>query len=210
GGLVIKRIVDAVDLLLDRLRHRRLDHFGIGPRIARVERDLRRHDFRELRDGDRENGDGPGKRDDDGDDDGEPRPLDENAGQHLARVSANWGGRGRQAGSAPSPAWGGGLGRGCPKMLFHVVCPLPVPPPQAGEGTMWHRRSYLAIHGSGLRNTLLRSRHDSCRHDLAGTNLLDALDDDLLSLLEAVGDHDVAALLGTGRYAALLDFLVRT
>src|SRR5262249_27672090 len=74
---------------------------------------------------------------------------------------------------------------------------------------MWHRRSYVAIHGSGLRNTLLRSRHDSCRHDLAGTHLLDALDDDLLSLLEAVGDHDVAALLGAGRYAALLDFLVR-
>src|SRR5262249_33341173 len=33
--------------------------------------------------------------------------------------------------------------------------------------------------------------------------------DDLLSLLEPVGYHDVAALLGTGRYAALLDFLGR-
>src|SRR5262249_25497305 len=131
----------------------------------------------------------------------------ENAGQHLARVSANLSERERQARSAPSPACGGGLGRECPEMLFHVVCPLPVPPPQAREGTMWHRRSHVAIHGSGLRNTLLRSRHDSCRHDLAGTDLLDALDDDLLSLFEAVGHHDIAALLGAGRYAALLDLL---
>ena len=35
-----------------------------------------------LRDGNRENGDDAGQRDDDGDDDGEPRPLDENAGKH--------------------------------------------------------------------------------------------------------------------------------
>src|SRR5262249_18646112 len=42
-----------------------------------------------------------------------------------------------------------------------------------------------------------------------GTHLLNALDDDLLALLEAVGHHDVAALLGTGRYAALLHLLGR-
>ena len=42
---------------------------------------------------------------------------------------------------------------------------------------------------------------------MSGTDLLNALDDDLLSLLEAVGHDDVAALLGTGRHAALLDLL---
>src|SRR5262249_54874600 len=52
-------------------------------------------------------------------------------------------------------------------------------------------------------------RYDGCRHDLAGTDLLNALDDDLLALLEAVGHYDVTALLGTGRYAALLDLLGR-
>src|SRR5262249_51797560 len=97
GGLIIERVVDAVDLLFDRLRHRRLHHFGIGPRITRVERDLRRHDVRELRDGNRENGDDAGERDNDGDDDGEPRPLDENAGQHqvpgTAIVVTTWPGR---------------------------------------------------------------------------------------------------------------------
>ena len=52
GGLVVDRIVDAVDLLLDRLRHRGLDHFGVGAGIVRGQRDLRRHDFRKLRDRD--------------------------------------------------------------------------------------------------------------------------------------------------------------
>src|SRR5262249_36933350 len=97
GGLVIERVVDAVDLLLDRLRHGRFDHLGIGARIARVECNLRRYDVRELRDRDRENRDDAGKRDDDGDDDGKPRPLDENAGKHQVPgttvVVTTWPGR---------------------------------------------------------------------------------------------------------------------
>jgi hypothetical protein len=37
--------------------------------------------------------------------------------------------------SAPSPASGGGVGRGNTRTNL-VACPLPVPPPQAGEGTL--------------------------------------------------------------------------
>ena len=66
GGLIVERIVDAVDLLLDRLR----------------DCDLRRHDIRELGDRNHRNGDDAGERDDDGDDEGEPRPVDEDAGEH--------------------------------------------------------------------------------------------------------------------------------
>src|SRR5262249_57678970 len=59
-GLIIQRVVDAVDLLLDRLRHRGLDNFGVSARVERGQRHLRRHDVRELRDRD------PGDRDDSG------------------------------------------------------------------------------------------------------------------------------------------------
>ena len=83
GRLVIERVVDTVDLLLDWLRHGRFDHFGVGARIGGVERHLRRHDLGELRDRDRGDGDDAGKRDDDGDDEGKPRPLDEDVGKHL-------------------------------------------------------------------------------------------------------------------------------
>ena len=82
GGLIVERVVDAVDLLLDRLRDRGLDHFGVGARVVRGQRDLRRHDVRELGDRNRRNGDDAGQRDDDGDDEGEPRPVDEDAGEH--------------------------------------------------------------------------------------------------------------------------------
>ena len=81
-GLIIERVVDAVDLLLDRLRDRGLDHFGVRAWVARGQRDLWRHDIRKLRDRDRRNGDDAGQRDDDGDDEGEPRPVDEDAGKH--------------------------------------------------------------------------------------------------------------------------------
>jgi len=60
GRLVIDRIVDAVDLFLDRLRHGGLDHFGVGAGIVGGERDLRRHDIGKLRNRDRRDGDGPG------------------------------------------------------------------------------------------------------------------------------------------------------
>src|SRR2546423_251022 len=55
----------------------------------------------------------------------------------LVRVPVKWNQRERHARSAPTPACGGGLGRGRLEMAYHVACPLPVPPPQAGEGTMW-------------------------------------------------------------------------
>ncbi len=85
GGLIIQRVVDAVDLLLDRLRHRGLDHFGIGARVGRGQRHLRRHDVRELCDRDHRDGNDAGQRDDDGDDEGEPRPVDEEAGKHRCQ-----------------------------------------------------------------------------------------------------------------------------
>src|SRR5215471_21331819 len=40
----------------------------------------------------------------------------------------------RQAGVTPSPACGGGLGRGSPEAGTRGKSPLPSPPPQAGEG----------------------------------------------------------------------------
>src|SRR5215470_19510232 len=68
----------------------------------------------------------------------------------------------------------------------------------------------MASRGRSMKSrTASGPRYDGCGHDLAGTDLLNALDDDLLSLFEAVGHHDVAPLLGTGRYAALLDLLGR-
>ena len=88
GRLVIDRVVDAVDLLLDRLRHGGLDHFGVGAGIVRGQRDLRRHDVRKLRDRDRGDGDRAGQRDHDGDDDGESRPVDENGGEHRVNFPA--------------------------------------------------------------------------------------------------------------------------
>src|SRR5215831_9955176 len=53
------------------------------------------------------------------------------------------------------------------------------------------------------------SRHDGRGDDLPGTHLLHPLDDDQLSLLEAIGYHDVAPLLHAGRDAALLHLLRR-
>ncbi len=70
GRLVVERIVDAHDLLLDGLRHRGLDHLGIGAGIGGGERDLRRHDLGELRHRDLEDRDQARQRDDDRDDEG--------------------------------------------------------------------------------------------------------------------------------------------
>ena len=86
-GLIIERVIDAVDLLFDRLRHRCLDHLGIGAGIIRGERNLRRHDIGKLRDRNRRNGNEARQRDDDGNDDGEARPVDENIGKHYAGCS---------------------------------------------------------------------------------------------------------------------------
>ncbi|MGE3994225.1 MAG: cisplatin damage response ATP-dependent DNA ligase [Variibacter sp.] len=51
-------------------------------------------------------------------------------------VALMWPGPSRQAQPAPSPACGGGLGRGHSTAEVPDVSTLPVPPPQAGEGTL--------------------------------------------------------------------------
>ena len=86
GRLVIERIVDAVDLLLDRLGDGRLDGFRIGAGIERRQRDLRRHDVGKLRDRNHRHRDDAGQRDDDRDDEGQPRPVDEDVGDHVSRL----------------------------------------------------------------------------------------------------------------------------
>ena len=55
--LIVERVVDAVDLLLDRLRHRGLDQLGVGAGIVRRELDLGRHDVGKLRDRNERDGD---------------------------------------------------------------------------------------------------------------------------------------------------------
>ncbi len=85
GGLVVERVVDAIDLLLDGLRDGRLDRLRIGTGVERRQRDLRRHDVRELRHRDRRDREQAGEGDDDRDDKGQPRPVDEDIGDHLSR-----------------------------------------------------------------------------------------------------------------------------
>src|SRR5262249_26256067 len=46
-------------------------------------------------------------------------------------------------GPLPPPLAGGGWGGGERADLNLVACPLPVPPPQAGEGTMWRQHEAL-------------------------------------------------------------------
>src|SRR5262249_40737123 len=46
-------------------------------------------------------------------------------------------------GPPPPPLGGGGGGGGERAHLNPVACPLPVPPPQAGEGTMWRQHEAL-------------------------------------------------------------------
>ena len=83
GGLIIERAVDAVDLLLDGLRYGRFHHLRIGAGIVCLHRHLRRHDVGELRDRNSPHCNGARERDDDGDDNGKPRPIDEDCGKHL-------------------------------------------------------------------------------------------------------------------------------
>ena len=98
GRLVVERIVDAGDLLLDGLGDGRLDHLGIGAGIEGRHRDLRRDDLGKLRDRDLEDRQQAGQGDDDRDDEGEPRPIDEDARYHGGRPSR------RPAAAGPSPA----------------------------------------------------------------------------------------------------------
>ena len=83
--LHVEHVVDADDLRLDGLRHRRLDDIGASTRVGRRHLDLRRHDVRELGHRDRAHRDQPGKRDDDRDDDREARPIDEDGRDHPFR-----------------------------------------------------------------------------------------------------------------------------
>ena len=57
GRLHVEHVVDAVDLLLDRLGDRLLDHLGAGPGIAPGHLHLRRHDVGKLGERDREDRD---------------------------------------------------------------------------------------------------------------------------------------------------------
>src|SRR5918994_3234749 len=82
GRLHVEHVVDAVDLLLDRLGDALFDHLGARPRIAAGHLHLRWHDVGILGDRNREDRDQAGERDYDRDDEGEPRPLDEDVGDH--------------------------------------------------------------------------------------------------------------------------------
>ena len=82
GRLHVDHLVDADDARLDGLRHDGLDHLGAGARIAGRDLNLRRNDVGKLRDRNCFERDQAGKRDDDGNDDREPWPIDEDAGQH--------------------------------------------------------------------------------------------------------------------------------
>ena len=65
------------------------------------------------------------------------------------RTSANGSQCKRQARSAPSPACGGGLGRGSNRMIYHVACPLPVRPPRKrGRGRCGTARRSRTSDGS--------------------------------------------------------------
>ena len=76
-ALHVDHLVDADDLRLDDLGDGRFDHRGVGAGIKRRDRDLRRHDIRILRQRDGVEREQAGDRRDDGDDDGEPRTVDE-------------------------------------------------------------------------------------------------------------------------------------
>ena len=94
-ALHVDHLVDADDLRLDDLGDGRFDHRGISAGIKRRDRDLRRHDIRILRQRDGVEREQAGDRGDDGDDDGEPRPVDEDGGQHRLRSDSGWSPRAR-------------------------------------------------------------------------------------------------------------------
>src|SRR6266550_3577401 len=57
-------------------------------------------------------------------------------------------------------------------------------------------------------NIRLGPGQDVCRYDLAGTHLLNPLDDHQLARSEAVSHNNIASLLDPECYATLLDLLV--
>ena len=78
----VEHALDAVDLLLDRRRHRVGHHLGAGARIADRHRHAGRRDRRVLGDRQREQRDPAGQRDDDRQHRREDRPIDEEARDH--------------------------------------------------------------------------------------------------------------------------------
>ena len=74
---MIDHVVDAVDLLLDRRGHGLCDDLGGGARKGRVHHHGRRRNLRIFGDRQRAKRDGADQRQDDRDDAGEDRPVDE-------------------------------------------------------------------------------------------------------------------------------------
>ena len=95
GGLHVEHFFDAVDLLFDGQRHRFNQGFGAGAGISGGDLDGRRGDGRILLDRQRVNRHAAQQHDEDGDDVGEHRPLDEEFGEH-GRLSR----KGQRAGAA--------------------------------------------------------------------------------------------------------------
>ena len=86
-GLHVDHAVDAVDFLLDRQRHRVDDGLGAGAGIARGHLHGRRHHIGILRDGQAEHGHAADDDDQNRDDVGEDRSLDEEFRDHGAAVT---------------------------------------------------------------------------------------------------------------------------
>ena len=80
-ALHVDHLVDADDLGLDRLRDGSIHHAGIRAGVERGDRHLGGNDIGILRDRNGEQRQRPRNRGDDGDDDGQPRPVDENGGE---------------------------------------------------------------------------------------------------------------------------------
>src|SRR5208283_3271561 len=87
-GFHVDRLVDADDLRLDRLRDGAFHRLGRGAGIGGGDGDLRRHDVGELRDRDARHRQQAGDGDHDRDHHREPRPVDEDGGDHRAVLPA--------------------------------------------------------------------------------------------------------------------------
>ena len=92
----VQHPLDAVDLLLDGRRDRVLDDAGVGPGVDRRDLDGRRGDLGVERDRQPREAHRPAERDEDRQDGGGDRAIDEEAGEHGAKPS--WGRRGSSGG----------------------------------------------------------------------------------------------------------------
>ena len=100
--------LDAVDLLLERSRHRVGDDLRACARVVGADDDLRRRNLRELRDRQQKKADGAGEHEDRGDRRGEDRTLDEEADHGIASASPEQGQQQRDAPHSPPVARGVG------------------------------------------------------------------------------------------------------